>query len=388
MAPNGRKKGKKNGPRFIDPDLHVFEPKDLWQRYIAPKYRDQAPIGTDNFIMDQNVMHDGKYICRGGLPPMVEELVHDSLAHHGRGAEFKDFIRRGFDSSVQIAAMDAEGIDMAVMFPTRGFYALGKEYDDDGLAAAIARAYNDWMVEFCALDPSRMFAVGLIAPQSVEFAIDEVKRMTNELGFKGVYLRPNPVRRRNWNNPAYDPLWREIERAGLPVTFHEGWPHQLPAAAAERFDGRFEDLWLTEHVLCHPIEMMYAATCMIMGGVLERFPGLKVAFLEANCSWAPFLLWRMDEHFEHRESYAKKHFSKLPSEYFRRQCFVAIEADELLGVQAARDIGTDTVVFSTDFPHEDSRWPHAKEAFLKLPFDDAARQKILWDNPARLYALG
>ncbi|MBM3542065.1 MAG: hypothetical protein FJX51_08460 [Alphaproteobacteria bacterium] len=377
-----------SGSRFIDPDLHVYEPGDLWQRFIEPRYRDQAPVGTNNFLLDQNVMHDGRYICRGELPSLVEDIVHDSLDHHGRDAAFRDFVRRGFDSGVQLDAMNAEGIEKAVMFPTRGFYALGKEYDDDGLAAAIARAWNDWMAEFCSRDPARMFAVGLVAPQSVELAIHEVRRMKRDLGFKGVYLRPNPVRKRNWNNPAYDPLWREAETLGMPVCFHEGWPHQLPVAAGDRFDGRHEDLWMTEHVLCHPVEMMYAATCMIMGGVLERFPALKVAFLEANCSWAPYLLWRMDEHFEHRESYAKKRFSRLPSEYFKRQCFVAIEADEHMGVEAARRIGSETVVFSTDFPHEDSRWPRAKEAFLKLPFDAAERRRILWDNPARLYGIG
>ena len=126
---------------------------------------------------------------------------------------------------------------------------------------------------------------------------------------------------------------------------------------------------------------------MIMGGVLERFPALKVAFLEANCSWTPYLLWRMDEHFEHRDSHAKSRFSRRPSEYFKRQCFVAIEADEDMGVEATRRIGAETVVFSTDFPHEDSRWPRAKEAFLKLPFAAEEQRTILWDNPARLYGI-
>lgn len=209
--------------------------------------------------------------------------------------------------------------------------------------------------------------------------------MKTELGFKSVFLRPNPVRERNWHNPAYDPLWAEIEKQDLVIAFHEGWPCELPVAAGGRFDGRHEDLWLTEHALCHPVEMMYASTCMIMGGVLQRFPGLRVAFLEANCSWVPYWLWRLDEHYEHREKAVKNVLPKRPSAYFREHCFVSVEAEEALGVAVADEIGDDNIVFSTDFPHEDSRFPNSVAAFLELPFREESRRKILWDNAARLY---
>ncbi len=279
-----------DGYRFIDPDLHVYEPKDLWPRYIESRYRDQAPVGSDAFVGDMYLMHEGKVISRGGRIPMMEELADDLTEQNDRVDRIREYCERGFGPDVQLEAMDEEGIDLAVLFPTRGFYAIGKEYDDDALAAAIARAYNDWLVEFCSVDPQRMLGVGLVAPQSIDSAVHEVRRIKEELGFKAVYLRPNPVRGRNWHDPAYDPLWAECEKQGLPVAFHEGWPCQLPVAGGDRFDGRHEDLWLTEHVICHPAEMMYATVCMIMGGVLERFPGLRVAFLEANCSWVPYWL--------------------------------------------------------------------------------------------------
>lgn len=376
-----------NGYKFIDPDLHVFEPNDLWQRYLEPEFRDQAPLGSDAFLGDMYLMHEGKVISRGGMIPMMEELMDDLTAMNERAERIREFAARGFGPDVQLEAMDDEGIDIAVLFPTRGFYAVGKEYDDDRLAAAIARAYNNWMAEFRSADPERMVGVGLVAPQNVDLAIDEVRRMKHELGFRAVYLRPNPVRRRNWHNPAYDPLWAECEKLDLPVAFHEGWPCQLPVAAGDRFDGRHEDLWLTEHAICHPVEMMYASLCMIMGGVLERFPGLRVAFLEANCGWVPYWLWRMDEHYEHREKRVKNKLPRTPSEYFKEHCFVAVEADEHMGGWVAEQIGDDNIVFSTDFPHEDSRYPHSVEAFLELPFSEESRRKILWDNAARLYDL-
>ena len=377
-----------NGYKFIDPDLHVYEPADLWLRYLEPKYRDQAPIGSDEFVGDMYLTHEGRLIARGGMVPMMGELFEDLTAQNERAARMQEFYDRGFGSDVQMEAMDDEGIDIAVMFPTRGFYAMGKEYDDDHLAAAIARAYNDWLVEFCSLDPARMIGVSLIAPQNIDLAIAEVRRIKQELGFKAVYLRPNPVRRRNWHNPVYDPLWEECVKHDLVVAFHEGWPCQLPVAGGDRFDGRHEDLWLTEHVICHPAEMMYATVCMIMAGVLERFPGLRVAFLEANCSWVPYWLWRMDEHYEHREKRVKDKLPRKPSVYFKDHCYVAVEADEHMGPWVAEQIGDDNIVFSTDFPHEDSRYPHAVETFLEMPFSEVSRHKILWHNSARLYGLG
>ena len=89
----------------------------------------------------------------------------------------------------------------------------------------------------------------------------------------------------------------------------------------------------------------------------ERFPGLRVAFLEGNCSWAPFWIWRMDEHWEHREQMVKERLPLRPSEYFKRQCYVSIEADEEPGKYALDWLGDDNVVFSTDYPHPDSRYP-------------------------------
>jgi len=376
-----------DGYRVLDSDLHVLEPADLWQRHIEPRYRDRAPIGSSQFFGDMYLAHEGRVISRSGDIPLKEELTHTMFDEHGVRELYEAYARRGFGPEVELEAMDREGVDQAVLFPTRGFYAVGKEYDDDGLAAAIARAYNDWLAEFRAADPARLHGAGLVHPQNVEAAVEEVRRMATELGFRAVFVRPNPVRGRNWHDPAYDPLWAEIERQALAVGFHEGWPCLLPVAVGERFDGRHEDPWLTEHVACHPVEMMYASLSLIAGGVLERFPGLRVGFLEANCAWVPYWLWRMDEHYEHRERYLKSRLPERPSEYWRRQCFASVEADEALARQVIESLGDANLVFSTDFPHEDSRFPHAVETFLGQPFPEASKRRILWENCARLYRL-
>jgi predicted TIM-barrel fold metal-dependent hydrolase len=378
-----------DGYKVLDSDLHVFEPADLWLRYIEPRYRDQAPVGSEEYFPDMLVKHEGKYITRTGHAPLLEGggLSADLINLQGQMEKYKAIAARGWGPDTQLEAMDEEGVDVAVLFPTRGFYAIGKEYADDKLASAVARAYNDWLAEFCARAPKRLYGAALLAVQSIDLAVEEVRRAKCDLGFKAVYLRPNPVRRRNWHDPAYDALWAECEKHQLTVGFHEGWPCALPVAIGDRFDGRHEDLWLTEHVACHPVEAMYASLCLIAGGVLERFPGLKVAFLEANCSWVPFWLWRLDEHYEHRERAVKDRMPLRPSEYFKRQCFASIEAEEALGKYVLDWMGDDNLVFSTDYPHEDSRFPKAVSTFLEQPFPEKSKRKILWDNCARLYNL-
>ena len=144
---------------------------------------------------------------------------------------------------------------------------------------------------------------------------------------------------------------------------------------------------MTEHVACHPAEQMYATLCMISGGVLERFPALRVAFLEANCSWVPYWLWRMDEHWEHRKRVVRDKFPLMPSEYFKRQCFASIEAEEAMGKYAIDWMGDEQRVFSTDFPHVDCRYPDGVATFLSQPFPDESKRKILWGNCARLYGM-
>ncbi len=137
--------------------------------------------------------------------------------------------------------------------------------------------------------------------------------------------------------------------------------------------------------LNNPIELMSVIASMTVGGVLERFPRLRVAFLEGNCSWLPWLLWRLDEYWELLGDGEEVQLQAQPSEYFRRQCFIGIESDEHNLGGVIQELGDDNIVFSTDYPHDDSRFPHSIEDFLSQEISDKSKEKILWDNCARLY---
>lgn len=128
----------------------------------------------------------------------------------------------------QLEAMDAEGIDVAVIYPTVGLFALALDDVDPDFAAAIARAYNNWLYDYCQADPERLLGSAMVAPHGVEGAVIEARRAVKDLGFRAVFMRPNPVAGRNWHDPYYDPLWSELESLRVPLGFHEGVGSLLP----------------------------------------------------------------------------------------------------------------------------------------------------------------
>ncbi|GMU79777.1 MAG: amidohydrolase [Acidimicrobiia bacterium] len=378
-----------NGWRVADSDMHVMEPPDLWARYIDPAWRHVAPIGLNEMIRDMRVRVKNHTMLRTGRArPHTGGVTAWSKEQDDVYAKAE---ARGWDARAQLDAMDDEGVDAAVLFPSRGLFVLGLDtvgqMGADGLegdyAAAIARAYNDWMADFVAEDPARLFGAGLLAPHEPSLAVDEVKRCAEELGFVTVMLHPGCVDRRPWHDPAYDPVWAECERQGIPISFHGGGQSYLrPDYSLEVFDKLM--MW---HVFNQPLGIMAVLTSFTSGGVLQRFPGLRVALLEGNCGWAPWFLQRLDEHWEWVGAMDAPDLERAPSEYFRERCFLSVEADEETVRYYVDSFGDDNLVFSTDFPHGDSKYPHAVKAFLELPLSEESKRKVLWDNWAKLYAI-
>src|SRR5438552_1113007 len=183
----------KDGFRVLDSDLHILEPPDLWERYIDAPFKHQAPRGLSEWVLDLRIEVDGKTMPAG---------VFSSPTPRNRSAardreRFRSFHERGWDAAAQLDAMDEEGVDVGVLYPTRGLFAQAVDGMEPKLAAAIARAYNNWLAEFCTTDPSRLIGAGMISPFDIDDAIEEAERCVRELGFKGIFLRPNPVNGRN-----------------------------------------------------------------------------------------------------------------------------------------------------------------------------------------------
>lgn len=379
----------KNGFKIMDSDMHVHEPWDLWLNYIDPQFKDRAPVGRTKDPVDMNTILEGRdlgaFLANADLDTHEEETARLGISHQLSDDYMQEGLQRRFDPVSQVDAMKVEGLDVGNLYPSRGMVVAGVDYEDGKFAAAIARAYNNWLSDFCKDHPAKLKGVAMVLLADIEEAVAEVRRTREELGFIGIYLHPNPIRGRNWHDPAYDPLWAECQRLDMAVTFHETFKCNLPQAVADRFYGEPDRIWTMGHVACHPIEQMYASLCMCAGGILEKFPELRVAHLECNTSWIPFWLWRMDDHYKHRYKQASKYQAMPPTEYFKRQCYAVIDADEEPSKYAIDWVGDDNFVFSTDYPHPDSKYPFATKGFMKLPLSEESKRKILWDNCARLY---
>ncbi|HXY94728.1 MAG TPA: amidohydrolase family protein [Acidimicrobiia bacterium] len=379
-----------NGWKVADSDMHIMEPPDLWQRYIDPAWLDVAPVGLSEVRRDMRVqvkdtvlsISTRQRVPRGWTGGVGWRPSQDTSYAHAED--------RAWDATSQLEAMDAEGLDAAVLFPSRGLFVLGLDTVDHagdapgyepGLAAAVACAYNDWLHDFCAEEPTRLFGAGLLAPHDVGAAADEVKRVVQDYGFKTVFLHPGCVNGMPWHHPDYDPIWRACEELGVPICFHGGGQNYLrPDYTLEVFDNLM--MW---HTFGQPLGIMAVIVSFASGGVIQRFPNLRVGLLEGNCGWAPWLLHRLDEHWEWTGPTDAPDLDRAPSEFFRSNCFLSVEADEWPVKYYVDAFGDDNLVFSTDYPHGDSKYPDSVKGFLELPIPDDTKRKILWDNWCRLY---
>ncbi|HET8562490.1 MAG TPA: amidohydrolase family protein, partial [Candidatus Binatia bacterium] len=218
----------KNGFKAMDSDMHVLEPADLWQRYIDPAFADQAPVGLSRHKRDLGVQVAGKVLPR---PPENPNPALGKVRERILNEKYSEEEARNFDNVAQVRAMDKEGLDVAVLYPSRGLFVLAIDGLDPNLAAAIAKAYNNWLYDFCKIAPDRMYGAAIVAPHDVSSAVEETRRVVKDLGFKSILMRPNHVNSRRWSDPYYDPLWEECQRLEIPVGFHEAGRVYLPQPA-------------------------------------------------------------------------------------------------------------------------------------------------------------
>lgn len=381
----------RNGFRILDADRHVIEPVQLWRERLPQEFRSRAPYWeAPSEPVDERIARLGS---RGLVPrwptlmidgqPARQKLTEQAeieltLACLDRMIDTVD----GMTPGGHIRAMDRTGVDVAFLYPTYAMWLVGIDSLDPVLASAIARAYNEWLKEFCDTAPDRLRGVGLISCHEPEQMVEEVDRI-HDFGWRAVVLRPNPVHGRMLGHSAYTPFWEKCAQLGVAVAIHEGTHSRLPTAGADRFESRF-----AQHACSHPMEQMMAFLSLLEGGTLERFPQLRLAFLEAGCGWVPYWLWRLD-HIEYRHLSAELEgrIKSEPSVYFTRQCFVGFEPDEPYLDTVLTHVGRDQLVFGTDFPHLDHNGEQIVEQSLHLErkLGVEVLRKLLWDNGARFY---
>src|SRR5438132_193409 len=192
--------------RVIDADGHVLEPVDLWERYIDPEFRHQAPRGVG--VLGVDVLGHVLPDVPGGIPLEAPDYTTGPAARYGFAA------RRNFDAESQLEALDIEGIDVAVLYPSRGLYAASVDDLPPRFAAAICRAYNRWLAEFCARAPERLVGAAFVSLHDPDLAVAEAVHAVEQLGMRAVFARPNPVNGRTIDHADFDPLYAEIDGPG------------------------------------------------------------------------------------------------------------------------------------------------------------------------------
>ena len=381
----------KNGFRVLDSDLHTMEPDDLWGKYLEEPFKRFAPVFTRREVNAPNQptiqvgdLTLGEMTIRPKTAAAGADLHRRAVARHPHNAVAAS---RSYDAVSHLQAMDIEGIDVAVIYGTRGRQVLMHDDLDPAVAAALARAHNNWTRDYCATDPARLKFAAQVAFHDPKLAAEEARRAVRELGAVAVVGNPNPINGHHVHDPEFEPLWDAVEELGVPIGFHPTGQSSLRDDIARRYldhpNGR-----VIGTAARNPVELMLCFASLATGGVFDRHPRLRCAFLEGTCGWLPWWLWRLDEAWEKFGPGSEVQISARPSEYFMRQCYVATDADEKVLDQVVAAIGDDNIVVSTDYPHADGLFPDAINEFVKLGgVSDTSKSKILWDNCARLYGL-
>ena len=266
------------------------------------------------------------------------------------------------------------------MFTSLGLFLYGLQ--DSELRRACFQVYNDYVAEYCSHDPNRLIGVAMIVLDDMPAAVAEINRCA-KMGLRGAMIWSRAPDDESYMDRHYDPFWAAAEDLGMVLTMHihtasQGFGLELSA-------------WLVQNVTLH-VEVQRSLTELVLSGVFERFPKLRVVSAENDCSWMPHLMHRMDHNYEEFRHVAEEmkgvSLSMPPSEYIKRNVGVTFqhEKEEVKYVRAF--MGSDAyLMWGSDYPHADGTWPDSRkivsEAFGDLPAEDAAR--LVGGNTARLY---
>src|SRR5713226_1417621 len=233
----------------IDADGHVLEPVDMFEKYMDPAYRDRAPRmivdtdGKERLLIEGKILGSHKGLGALGGVGARQGTIDDVTMKYVEGR------KGGFDPHARIVDMDLDGIDAAFLYPSIGLFS--GAVTEPRLAAAMCRAYNRWLADYCAPYPDRLFGIAMLPMQSIPLAIEEARFAAKELGYRAGFIRPNPYNGRMLDHPDYAAFWAGVQELDFSIGLHEGASGGMPQAGVDRFEKRG-----ARHIGPHTIEMM------------------------------------------------------------------------------------------------------------------------------------
>lgn len=355
--------------QLISGDSHINEPPDLWLSRLPEQYRDRAPRiesfdNGDAWVMEGAVdpINFGGN-CSAGLP----------IEQRSGWIRWTDVRAGGYDPAARLVEQDQDGVDAEVLYPTpRVSNTLFWNREDVGFHLACIQVYNDWLAEFCAHDPERLWGVALMPNVGVDEAIAELERIAAKPGMRGVQLGRYPSGGLDLTDDD-DRFFAAAARAQIPVSIHVSFVTDAPGDVSRgklRGDMRFFDA---------PIRVAQ----LIGSGMFDRYPDLHVVLGEVDCGWVPYVKEQMDD----RHSRALTHPMKEKPSYYWDNNFSYVFITDSYGVRNRDAIGVDRMMWSSDFPHGGSDWPESQRSIDKYfaGVDADERQAIVCGNALKTY---
>ena len=357
----------------ISADSHITEPPDTYVDHIDAAWRDKAPrlVATEQY--GDVFMIDGMergvpmgLVAAAGKPP--EEI-------RVTGVRFDELHRGGWDPEARLADQVRDGVSAEVIYPTVGMQLCN--HSDFDYKHACFQAYNRWIASYCSAHPDRLLGCGQTAMRTVEDGIADLRSIA-QLGLRGVMM-PGQPGVDDYDDPVYDPFWETAIELGLPLSFH------ILTMRAGRTRGPAMNGFLSIVRGCQDIIGM-----LVLGGVFERHPDLRVVCVEADAGWVPHFAYRMDHAYKRHRYWLPpgQQLSKLPSEYLLENVYVTFQ-DDWTAFAHADSMNWHRLLWANDFPHSDSTWPWSQELLVQhtASLADEQREAILSANTAQLYGI-
>jgi len=328
----------------IDADGHIVEKNSDIRRFLPEPYSKRA-----GGLLPSDGMDTGMGGAVGGL--------------------------EGVDIPTRLKDMDKEGIDVSVLFPTSSFSVnslIERDY-----AIAYARAYNDFIAEVCQQSP-RLKGIALLPLQDPAAAVQEANRAITKLGLAAIAVATQGMKE-HLGSQTFWPIYEELQRLNVPLCVHN---RREGPAGEIRFDS-----FIFMHTIGRPVETFIQFAGLMYGGIAERFPKLRIAFLECGVGWIPYWIERMDEEWEKRGKVEAPLCKKKPSEYVKQgNWFFAMEPEEETLPYVIERIGDDKIVFASDYPHWDGMFPYVVSTIRgRKDISDQAKARVLGENAKRFY---
>jgi len=342
-----------------DADSHITE-SGGWMEKYASKYvtdnLDKPFVDLEAIPQLKPVFEQAKKRLAGNDPALTEQLKADLYGSPGKRNLMAAY--GAVDGEERRDSLDIAGISKQLVFPGLVFASRFARSKDLEVVYGGSEAMNRAMVDFCAADAERLLSVGYLSLKDPVMALESAKQAI-EMGVKSLWLNSDAVDGRAPSHIAYDPIWAQLEEAGVPIVLHIGSGINMPAEYKNTGVKReLHPLSMNVEttspkdlpVLHHSIERWL--TCMIYDGVLERFPNLKIGLIELGANWLPACLANLDLGVSQlgRFDTGLKKLSIKPSEYMKRQ----VKATPLHVEDAGwvmRSVGKEMLMFNTDYPH-------------------------------------